>query len=76
MQRGSKSHTSYAGKWREAMQEAYSIAMKNLKKAAKRGQMNYNKRTWSSTLEPGDNILIRNLTPRGGPESCVVTGRI
>lgn len=49
------------------MQEAYAIAMQNLKKSAKRGQKNYNQRAWSSTLEPGDHILVRNLTPRGAP---------
>lgn len=49
------------------MQEAYAIAMQNLKKSARRGQKNYNRRTWSSALEPGDHVLVRNLTPRGGP---------
>lgn len=62
-----QSHTGYAEKWREALQEAYAIAMRNMKKCAKKGQRNYNQRTWSSTLEPGDHVLVRNLTPRGGP---------
>lgn len=66
-ERASYSHIGYAEKWRETMQEAYSIAMKNMKKTAKRGQRNYNQCTWSSTFEPGDNVLVRNLTPRGGP---------
>lgn len=48
------------------MQQAYSIARQNKKKSAKRGQKKYNQRTWSSTLEPGDHVLVRNLTPRGG----------
>lgn len=63
----SQSHTGYAEKWREVMQEAYAIAMQNMKKSARRGQKNYNKRAWSSTLQPGDHFLVRNLTPRGGP---------
>ena len=61
-----QSQTGYAEKWREVMQEAYAIAMQNMKKSAKRGQKNYNQRAWSSTLEPGDHVLVRNLTPRGG----------
>lgn len=37
-----------------------------MKKNARRGQKNYNQRAWSSVLEPGDHVLVRNLTPRGG----------
>ncbi|KAK7904447.1 hypothetical protein WMY93_017054 [Mugilogobius chulae] len=40
---------------------------KNMRKSAKRGQDHYNQRAWSSTLKPGDHVLVRNLTPRGGP---------
>lgn len=47
----------------QRMQEAYAIAMQNMKKSARRGQKNYSQRAWSSTLQPGD--LVRNLTPRG-----------
>ncbi|KAI3376240.1 hypothetical protein L3Q82_016744 [Scortum barcoo] len=43
------------------------LPMRNMRKAADRGKRNYNQRTWSSSLEPGDNVLVRNLTPRGGP---------
>lgn len=63
----SQSHPGYADKWREVMQEAYAIAMQNMKKSARRGQKNYNQHAWSSTLQPGDHVLVRNLTPRGGP---------
>lgn len=61
-----QSQTDYAEKWREVMHEAYAIARQNMKKSARRGQKNYNQRTWSSVLEPGDHVLVRNLTPRGG----------
>uniref|UniRef100_A0A3B3DKF6 Gypsy retrotransposon integrase-like protein 1 n=1 Tax=Oryzias melastigma TaxID=30732 RepID=A0A3B3DKF6_ORYME len=63
----SQTHSGYAEKWRETMQEAYAIAKAHMKKSAKRGQKNYNRRVWSSTLKPGDHVLVRNLTPRGGP---------
>lgn len=49
------------------MLEAYNIVTKNMKKAAKRGQNYYNQRAWSSVLELGDHVLIRNLSQRGGP---------
>lgn len=78
------SHTGYAEKWRDAMREAYTIAMENMRKCARRGQRNYNQHAWSSTLEPGDHVLVRNLAPRGGPGKIrsywedtvyVITGR-
>lgn len=49
------------------MQEANTIAVENMKKCERGGQRNYNQCTWSSALVPGDHILVRNLTPRGGP---------
>ncbi len=52
---------------RNPQQEAYEIAMKNMKKAAAKGQRNYNRRAWCSVLEPGDHVLVRNLSERGGP---------
>ncbi|KAK7909570.1 hypothetical protein WMY93_014254 [Mugilogobius chulae] len=61
------SPVAYAEKWKEAMQQAYAIAMENMWKSARRGQQCYNQRAWSSTLRPGDHVLVRNLTPRGGP---------
>ncbi|KAJ0056373.1 hypothetical protein NL108_006880 [Boleophthalmus pectinirostris] len=41
--------------------------MENMWKSTRRGQRCYNQRTWSSTLQPGDHVLVRNLAPRGGP---------
>ncbi|XP_044211122.1 uncharacterized protein LOC122984617 [Thunnus albacares] len=61
------SQVGYAEKWQKSMQEAYDIAGKNMSKSAKRGQRHYNQRVWSSVLEPGDHVLIRNLSERGGP---------
>lgn len=62
-----QSHAGYAEKWRGSMQEAYNIAQENMRKAGERGQKHYNQRAWSSVLEPGDHVLIRNLSERGGP---------
>jgi len=60
-------HTGYAEKWQESMQQAYNIALENMRKAGERGQKHYNQRAWSSVLELGDHVLIRNLSERGGP---------
>ena len=49
------------------MQEAYSLASKSATKSAMRGKRNYDKRMRSSALQVGDRVLVRNLTPRGGP---------
>ena len=49
------------------MQEAYSLASKSAMKSAIRGKSNYNRRVRSSALQVGDRVLVRNLTPRGGP---------
>ena len=64
---GAKSHAEYVIKWKSAMQEAYSLASKSATKSAMRGKRNYDKRMRSSALQVGDRVLVRNLTPRGGP---------
>ena len=64
---GAKSHAEYVTKWKSAMQEAYSLASKSATKSAMRVKRNYDKRMRSSALQVGDRVLVRNLTPRGGP---------
>ena len=49
------------------MQEADSIARENAQKSAQRNKRIYDSKIRSSVLYPGDLVLIRNLTPRGGP---------
>lgn len=48
------------------MQEAYEIAKQSAKKSAERNKRNYDGKVRSSVLCPGDRVLVRNLTPRGG----------
>ena len=64
---GARSHAEYVTKWKTAMQEAYSLASKSAMKSAIRGKSNYDRRVRSSALQVGDRVLVRNLTPRGGP---------
>ena len=61
------SHSEYYKKWKTAMGQAYSQAQNTTAQSRQRGKAQYNKRVRSSTLEPGDRVLVRNLTPRGGP---------
>lgn len=64
---GSVSQEKYVEEWKQGMQEAYAIAKENVHKAASRNKRNYDKKVRSSVLCPGDRVLVRNLTPRGGP---------
>ena len=61
------SHSDYASKWKTAMQQAYTLAHKATSKNAAKHKKNYDGRVRCSSLEPGDRVLVRNLTPRGGP---------
>lgn len=64
---GYTSHQEYAQKWQHQMKEAYDIASKTIKKTTARGKMNYDQKRQSSVLFPGDRVLVRNMSERGGP---------
>lgn len=49
------------------MEEACEITRENAHKAAMRSKRHYDSKVKSSVLQPGDRVLVRNLTPRGGP---------
>ena len=59
-------YPAYVRKWKTAMQEAYNLASKSAQQAAKKGKRQSDKRVRSTVL-PDDRVLVRNLSPRGGP---------
>lgn len=66
-EQGDGNHHDYMVKWKQGMEEAYEITRENAHKAAVRSKRHYDSKVKSSVLQPGDRVLIRNMTPRGGP---------
>ena len=62
-----QTHTQFVESWRTAMQQAYAIAMRNSEKSATAGKKHYDKKVRFTQLRPGDRVLVRNLSERGGP---------
>uniref|UniRef100_A0A1A8SA02 Gypsy retrotransposon integrase-like protein 1 n=1 Tax=Nothobranchius rachovii TaxID=451742 RepID=A0A1A8SA02_9TELE len=60
-------YDDYVSCWKKRMQEAYTVASQTATKEAARGKVYYDKKVKGRDLQPGDRVLLRNLTPRGGP---------
>ena len=61
------SHTQYAVQWQKAMSEAYELASKRANEGSDRAKQRYDHHVCSSVLQPGDRVLVRNLSEQGGP---------
>ena len=62
-----ENHSQYVEKWRRALTEAYELAGKKSSEVGARAKQRYDRFVRSSVLLPGDRVLVRNLSERGGP---------
>ena len=60
-------YQSYAERWQQQMHEACKLAANGAKRSAARGKKHYDRKVKSTTLMPGDRVLIRNNASPGGP---------
>ncbi len=60
-------YPQYLAKWRMAIHEAYFKASIAANMNRQRGKKHYDSKVRSAVLQPGDRILVRDLSPRRGP---------
>ena len=62
-----KSYPKYVADWQSALKEAYSITASKCKAQGDKAKAFYDLKVRSSTLLPGDRVLIENISECGGP---------
>ena len=60
-------YPQFVKQWKDAMKEAYQRAGRQIIERSHRAKKTYDRWVRSSVLEPGDRVLVRNLSERGGP---------
>ncbi|CAB4024346.1 Hypothetical predicted protein [Paramuricea clavata] len=65
--RTNKNYPQYVSEWRKAMQEACQVARQKSTQSGMKAKKYYDHLVRSSVLQPGDRVLVRNLSERGGP---------
>ena len=63
----SLNYPTYVKEWQSAMKEAYALASKRSESSGQKGKKQYDRKVNSSVLQPGDRVLVQNLSKRGGP---------
>ncbi len=60
-------YPQYVKQWRTAMQESYRLAGQKINERAAKAKKTYDRFVRSSILQPGDHVLVRDLSEREGP---------
>jgi len=61
------SRSAYAEEFGKVMREAHAKAQDTARKESMQNERQYNKKVHVTQLQPGDRVLVRNLSQRGGP---------
>ncbi len=67
----STSYQKYVEQWGIAMKDAYEIVGKRTGNQYRTREKRDRKKSHSSALNPGDRVLVRNLSERGGPGKLI-----